>query len=96
MTDKETMQLALDALNESINEMHYLSEINGWPYEHNYSNAIEALKKALARPERKALTDAECTGIVNNNSYAIEGCVYHSPYGIISDVEEFYGIKETE
>ena len=92
MTDKETMQLA----RISLDYANYALRLRAVNENGIIGEAIHALLEALARPDRRALTDAECARIVNNNSEEIEGCVYHSPYGIISDVEEFYGIKETE
>lgn len=47
MTDKEVMQMALDALVEA---QEYV-ESEGWPYD--FSESIEALRTALAQPDPK-------------------------------------------
>ena len=58
MTDRELMQMALDAL-----ETHGTSYLN---HENSYEAAIKAMRDRLAQPEREwaGLTDEEKEGLV--------------------------------
>ena len=94
MTDKETMQMALDALNMYQTTLKAVVKVTGEQYTGDPSILIQALEKALARPDRKPLTtlfklelyNLEADTVLEMESY-LQG---------IEDAEAAHGIKETE
>jgi hypothetical protein len=91
MTDKETMQLALDALDLRTCWQTYLTTECA---EDTVNEAMEALKKALARPGRKPLTTLFKLALYNleaDNVLELESYLRG-----IKDAEAAHGIKETE
>ena len=91
MTDKETMQLALE-----FSELIW-SRVTTSDYIEEKRDALEnALLEALARPERKPLTDEQRNKIEKDNTTEGYHGDYYDAYGIIDAVEAAHGIKETE
>jgi hypothetical protein len=82
---REVMQQALDAL-EKFGRGE-LSEIPVTLLVHN-------LRAELAKPERVPLTSEQRKKIFEYNTCSGDHGDYYDPYGILKDVEAFYGIKE--
>jgi hypothetical protein len=55
---------------------------------------IAELRAELAKPERVPLTSKQRKKIFEYNTCSGDHGDYYDPYGILKDVEAFYGIKE--
>ena len=95
MTDKETMQMALDALNMYQTTLRAVVKVTGEQYTGDPSILIRTLEKALARPERRPLTDYGLHGLL----LGIDPEMKRLPIGFkkfARAIEAAHGIKETE
>jgi hypothetical protein len=86
MTDKETMQMALDAI-ESGNTL-------------KLTRAVVSLTQALARPERQPLTEEQTEVLdcleLDNVEYSSAFIDNDSVIKFVRAIEAAHGIKETE
>jgi hypothetical protein len=90
MTDRETMQLALDALLTNMDAHLGMADKM-----YAASHAISALRKQLQQPERRALTDYGLHGLL----LGIDPEMKRLPIGFkkfARAIEAAHGIKETE
>ena len=97
MTDKETMQWAIDALNMYQTTLRAVVKATGEQHAGNPSIVIQALEKAIARPERRPLTGDAKLSLIEKHIKKDSRLGFHcSLFSFIEGVEAAHGIKETE